>query len=117
MGLVAPLEKFAPLSPARPFSRGTDKWPSYGMCLDKAPRNRAGSGPDRSRADYVWCMIAISWGHGIDETAARLLQESRKGARGRQKLRDADRPPGCSRRRTPASIFSPFRVDFRLHFI
>ena len=23
-------------------------------------------------------MIAISWGHGIDETAARLLQESRK---------------------------------------
>jgi hypothetical protein len=79
IGLVAPLEKFAPLTPARrPFSHGTDKWPSYALCLDKAPRNRAGSGPDRSRADYVWCMIAISWGHGIDETAACLLQESRK---------------------------------------
>ena len=48
------------------------------MCLDKAPRNRDGSGPDRSRADYVWCMIAISWGHGIDDTAERLMQESRK---------------------------------------
>jgi RepB DNA-primase from phage plasmid len=78
IGLVAPLEKFAPLSPARPFSCGTDKWPSYDLCLDKAPRNRDGTGPDRSRADYVWCMIAISWGHGVDDTAARLLQESRK---------------------------------------
>jgi hypothetical protein len=28
MGLVAPPERFAPLDPARPFSRGTDKWPS-----------------------------------------------------------------------------------------
>ena len=78
LGLVAPLETFAPLSPARPFSRGTDKWPSYALCLDKAPRNRDDSGPDRSRADYVWCMIAISWGHGVDDTAAHLLQESRK---------------------------------------
>ena len=51
------------------------------MCLDRAPRNRAGSGPDRSRADYVWCMVAISWGHGVDETAARLMQESRKARR------------------------------------
>jgi RepB DNA-primase from phage plasmid len=78
MGLVAPPEQFRPLSPARPFSRGTDKWPSYALCLDKAPRNRDGSGPDRSRADYVWCMIAISWGHGIDDTAAHLMQESSK---------------------------------------
>ena len=79
MGMVAPVETFAPLPPARPaYLRGTDKWPSYAQCLDKAPLNRAGSGPDRSCADYVWCMIAISWGHGIDETAARLFQESRK---------------------------------------
>jgi len=40
LGLVAPLENFTPLSPARSFSRGTDKWPSYAMCLDKAPRAR-----------------------------------------------------------------------------
>jgi hypothetical protein len=78
LGLVAPLETFTALSPARPFSRATDKWPSYALCLDKAPRNRDDSGPDRSRADYVWCMITISWGHGVDDTAARLLQESRK---------------------------------------
>ena len=48
LGLVAPL------SPARLFSRGTDKWPSDALCLDKALHKRDGSGPDRSRADYVW---------------------------------------------------------------
>jgi hypothetical protein len=42
LGLVAAIENFAPRSPARPFSRVTDKWPSYAMCLDKAPRNRDG---------------------------------------------------------------------------
>jgi hypothetical protein len=26
-------------------------------CLDKAPRNLDDSGPDRSRADYVWCTL------------------------------------------------------------
>jgi RepB DNA-primase from phage plasmid len=78
MGLVAPVEKFAQLSPARPRTRSTDKWPSYAMCLERAPLNRAGNGPDRSRADYAWCMIAISWGHAIDDTAHHLMQESRK---------------------------------------
>jgi hypothetical protein len=29
MGLVAPPEAFAPLSPARPLSRGADKWPRH----------------------------------------------------------------------------------------
>ncbi|MGA8761089.1 MAG: hypothetical protein WB611_33105 [Stellaceae bacterium] len=43
------------------------------MCLDRAPRDGDGNGPDRSRADYVWCISQF-----VDETAARLLQESRK---------------------------------------
>ena len=78
MGLVAPLEKFEPISPARSLSRGTHKWPSYAKCLDGAPRNRVGSGPDRSRADYWFCFLAIQWGHGEDETADRLMEESSK---------------------------------------
>jgi hypothetical protein len=48
------------------------------MSLDKAPRNRDGSGPDRSRADYWWCFLAIQWGHDVIATADRLLEESRK---------------------------------------
>ena len=34
--------------------------------------------PDISRADFTWCMTAISWGRGIEETAARLIEESAK---------------------------------------
>ena len=36
------------------------------------------AGPDISRADFVWCMTAISWGWSVDETAARLMEESLK---------------------------------------
>jgi RepB DNA-primase from phage plasmid len=82
LGLVAPAEQFAPVSPPRTstptFSGTTDKWPSYAMSLDKAPRNRDGSGPDRSRADYWWCFLAIQWGHDIIATADRLIEESPK---------------------------------------
>src|SRR5271156_2538177 len=46
LGLVAPPEHFAPVSPRRRFSRGTDKWPVYAKALAGAPRNRDGSGPD-----------------------------------------------------------------------
>ena len=74
----APPEHFAPVSPRRRFSHGTDKWPIYAKALAGAPRNRDGSGPDRSRADYWWCFLAIQWGHDVDATAARLLQESPK---------------------------------------
>jgi hypothetical protein len=29
-------------------------------------------------ADFTWCMIAIDWGWNIEETAARLMEESSK---------------------------------------
>jgi hypothetical protein len=29
-------------------------------------------------ADFAWCMTAISWGHGIEATAERLMEESTK---------------------------------------
>jgi RepB DNA-primase from phage plasmid len=74
--LVAPPDDFAPLSPA--LSASPYRWPSYADTLAGAPRNRAGNGPDRSKADFVWCMTSISWGYGIAETAARLLVESTK---------------------------------------
>lgn len=78
LGVVAPPEIFKAASPARPYPHGTDKWPSYAMCLDKAPPNSTGSGPDRSRADYWWCFLAQQWGHGESDTADRLMQESSK---------------------------------------
>lgn len=54
------------------------KWPSYLRCVQGAPPNRDQTGPDISRADFTWCMTAISWGHSIEETAAHLMEESAK---------------------------------------
>jgi hypothetical protein len=56
----------------------TGKWTSFLRCMRNAPQNRDQTGPDISRADFTWCMTAISWGHGIEETAARLMEESAK---------------------------------------
>ena len=78
LGLVAPPEDYAPLSSPLPSVTAGRLWPSYAKALDGAPLNLEGSGPDRSRADYWWCFLAIAWGHGVDETANRLLQESVK---------------------------------------
>jgi hypothetical protein len=76
LGLVAPRDEFTPVSPARFGSPRI--WPSYQKALDGAPRNREGNGPDRSKADFWWCFLAIQWGFGIEATAARLMQESEK---------------------------------------
>ena len=79
LGVVAPPEKTA--SPAirdsrrRPDARG---WPSYQRCVENAPPARDGDRPDISRADFTFCLLAIDWGWGVEETAARLMQESGK---------------------------------------
>jgi len=36
--------------------------PSYLRCVQGAPENRNKTGPDISRADFTWCMTALSWG-------------------------------------------------------
>jgi hypothetical protein len=78
VGLLAPPEEFAPLPPPRPYSVSGRQWPSYAKSLQKAPLNQAGTGPDRSRADFWWCFLANQWGFAIEETAEQLLQESAK---------------------------------------
>jgi hypothetical protein len=83
--LVAAPEQMAPLraaalpSPSRRSSvSGARRWPSYARCLDGAPRNSEDTGPDTSRADFVWCMTAITWGWSAPEAAERLMRESAK---------------------------------------
>src|SRR3954447_6890354 len=75
LGLVAPPEEFAPLpaAPARSISGSNRKWPSYPMCVEGAPPNQAGTGPDLSLADWTWCMTASTWGFGETEMAEMLL--------------------------------------------
>jgi hypothetical protein len=78
--LVAPPEPVRePLPPFRASRRGRpEKWPSYQRCLDGAPAAAHHKGPDRSLADFVWCMTAIDWGFSVEATAEKLLQESER---------------------------------------
>jgi hypothetical protein len=57
---------------------GPLRWPNYRRCLEGAPAARDQRRPDVSRADFTWCMIAIDWGWSIEQTAARLMEESAK---------------------------------------
>jgi hypothetical protein len=79
LGLVAPPEVFHTgtlrASPTRP---GVRKWPSYERCIQGAPLNHEGTGPDRSRADFTWSKTALEWGWSIEDTAAKLREESSK---------------------------------------
>ena len=79
LGLLAE-ERRAPARNATPARRVPDlkKWPSYQRCVEGAPPNHGNTGPDISRADFTWCMIAIDWGWSIEETAFRLMEESAK---------------------------------------
>lgn len=81
LGLVAPPER-APTAPAgRETGRAGGKarrWPSYRYCVEHAPKAHGADRADISRADFTWCMTAIDWGFSVDETAARLMEESFK---------------------------------------
>lgn len=80
MGIVASPEPPRQAVPGRVSSRqrGRRKWPDYQRCVEGAPPNHDKSGPDVSKADFVWCMTAIDWGWSVEETAARLMELSAK---------------------------------------
>jgi hypothetical protein len=81
LGLIAAPEVMAQplrIAPARVSPGSRRRWPSYERCVDGAPLNSEETGPDISRADFVFCMTAITWGWSVDDTAARLMEESTK---------------------------------------
>ena len=70
--------------------------------------------PTISRADFVFCMTAITWGWSVDDTAERLMEESAKAQAQRQSLCRAHRPQCRARGRTPpaAAEAAPNRLNF-----
>jgi hypothetical protein len=91
LGLVAAPEtvpeQLTPL-PRRRAPGSTRKWPSYARCVDGAPLNHDETGPDISKADFVWCMTAITWGWTVDETKNRLMEESTKAQENGERYAD-----------------------------
>jgi hypothetical protein len=83
LGLLAPPRPL-PAQPLKFIRRSENTsaekrhWPSYDKALAGARRSPEGPGPDRSRADYFWCMLAAQRGWSIEETAAELLKVSQK---------------------------------------
>jgi hypothetical protein len=91
LGLVAEPEATQPqrMTPARARPSGSNRrWPSYARCVDGAPLNNDETGPDISKADFVWCMTAITWGWTVDETKARLMEESAKAQENGERYAD-----------------------------
>jgi hypothetical protein len=68
--------------------RSTKVWPDYARSLAGAPPNREGTGPDRSMADFDWCMTAIDWRWSIEDTAVKLTEVSE---RARERVRRGDK--------------------------
>jgi len=92
LGLVAPAEPAPAVIPLKSrrqhsTSEGERTWPDYERCVTGAPPSREGDGPDRSMADFFWCMMAAQRGWSIAETAGKLLEVSAK-AQERHRLRD-----------------------------
>ena len=94
-------------------------WPSYQRCIEGAPPTHGNTGPDVSRADFTWCLIALDWGWSVEATADRLMAESRKARQNgpRYALRTAERAAAVRRgvERPPASlsIQAPREGEFR----
>ena len=95
LGLVAAPEVVAQplrIAPARVSAGGNRRWPSYERCVDGAPLNSEETGPDISRADFVFCMTAITWGWSVADTADAVDGGKRQGPDERQSLRGPHRP-------------------------
>jgi hypothetical protein len=103
LGLVAAPQpvRAAPLRVSRMRS-----WPDYERYLQGAPINHGGTGPDVSRADFFYAMLAAQRGHGIEEIAAKLLELSPKAKEnGEQyaRLTAENATAACERARQRAS--------------
>ena len=92
LGLVALPEPAPAVIPIRSrrkhaTAEGERTWPDYERCVSGAPPSKEGDGPDRSMADFFWCMMAVQRGWGIEETANKLMEVSGK-AQERARLHD-----------------------------
>jgi hypothetical protein len=78
LDLVAAPEPIA----AAPFrvssTTGNRSWPDYQRCVANAPLNNAKTGPDISRADFFWSLMAAQRGWSTAEIASRLSDISSK---------------------------------------
>jgi DNA invertase Pin-like site-specific DNA recombinase len=77
LGLLAEPEPVKmPVAPARVSANHDRPWPSYQITLSRTRPKKDGSGPDRSVADYSFCLTAITGGKTIEDTVIKLMEVS-----------------------------------------
>jgi hypothetical protein len=78
LGLLAESEPVK-ISPFRVSHPGSGRsWPDYARCVASAPPNHSKDGPDISRADFTWALMALRRGQSVEDTASRLAELSSK---------------------------------------
>jgi len=87
LGLLASPEPIrTPPCPRRVSeTQNTRRWPSYEISLMRARKRKDGL-PDRSDADFKWCLTALTGGKSVEDTKAKLLEVSERA----QERRDRD---------------------------
>jgi hypothetical protein len=78
LGLVVAPEPAASAAPLRDSSSGRRNWPDYERCMAGAPPNHGNTGPDISRADFFYGIMAARRGFSLEEIAGHLMQVSVK---------------------------------------
>lgn len=99
---VRPVEMVRPTSAARSRAHAPKQWPDYRRVLARAPVGPSGN-PRRTSVDFTWCKIATSWGHTVEATAARLMEESTKAQENGPKYawKTAERAAWAAQHREP----------------
>jgi hypothetical protein len=69
----------SPGSTSRCVDKSPVRFPSWERELARASRKADGQ-PDRSRADYCWCLLALRWGWSEQEVKDELRRVSAKAA-------------------------------------
>lgn len=65
--------------PLRVSHSGTGRtWPDYARCVQGAPPTNDKSGPDISRADYMFAIMAARRNWGAEDIAVKLMELSSK---------------------------------------
>jgi len=78
-GLLTPADTLAePVIMHRTQQGRARAWPSYAMCLERAPLAHDGRRPDISRVDFTFCLLAADWGWSVEEICQRLQEKSSK---------------------------------------
>ncbi len=79
-GLLPPVSRpTPPCSNVRRVNSSPTRFPSWERELARVPRKSDGQ-PDRSRADYCWCLMSLRWGWSEREVADKLREVSAKAA-------------------------------------